>query len=236
MQGLPKMQTMKSVIATKEPQKLTATQLLDDNGMIPWYIIDPTGERIVKQREILRQQRKEQSQRNMTEEERLALENAPKTCTMRLKRSISNVALFPFWDLVTSLALIFTAIFTPFEVGFLKASASHEPLFIVNRVVDVIFILDMIISFFLMQKVDTRKRTDRQWETRLHVLAMRYLAGWFALDVVSIAPSILDIIAAANADNSIIPKNARGAMRTGKPIAPRSDHHPQQSPASPRSC
>lgn len=38
------------------------------------------------------------------------------------------------WDCVTGIALIFTALVTPFEVAFLEAAESPlEPLFIVNR-------------------------------------------------------------------------------------------------------
>ena len=38
------------------------------------------------------------------------------------------------WDSVTGMALIFTALVTPFEVAFLEAATSPlEPLFIVNR-------------------------------------------------------------------------------------------------------
>ena len=207
---------------------------MDESQFIPWYIIDPTGEQIVKQRELTRKFRDEALQAKMTKEERVALEKAPKTLKMRLKRSLSNATLFPFWDLVTSIALIFTAIVTPFEVGFMEASAVGTPLFTINRVVDIIFILDMCISFFLMQKVDTRKRTDRQWEMRLHKLVVGYLTGWFTLDVVSIAPSIFDIMSATSTGDGddVVPKSARGVMRTSKSSALISE--PRPSPCSSR--
>ena len=55
------------------------------------------------------------------------------------------------WDVTTALALIFTAIATPMEVGFLDAPTSPlDTLFLVNRVVDLVFILDMVLQFFLM--------------------------------------------------------------------------------------
>ena len=39
-----------------------------------------------------------------------------------------------YWDSITGLALIFTALVTPFEVAFLEAAESAgEPMFIVNR-------------------------------------------------------------------------------------------------------
>ena len=41
------------------------------------------------------------------------------------------------WDIVTALALIFTALVTPFEVGFLPSAESPlEALFLINRLLD----------------------------------------------------------------------------------------------------
>lgn len=100
------------------------------------------------------------------------------------------------WDALTSLALIFTAIATPFEVAFLPAPESAaEPLWIVNRLIDVIFICDMIKEFFLAYPAhkQTRKAED-SWEMNLGPIAKRYMRGWFGLDVASIFPSAFDII------------------------------------------
>jgi hypothetical protein len=48
------------------------------------------------------------------------------------------------WDACTALALIFTALATPFEVGFMPPPRSAtETLFIVNRLIDGIFFVDM---------------------------------------------------------------------------------------------
>ena len=59
--------------------------------------------------------------------------------------------LFPSWDVVSALALLFTAAITPYEVGFLPAAGSaSDPLFIVNRLVDLIFIADISFQFFIM--------------------------------------------------------------------------------------
>ena len=60
--------------------------------------------------------------------------------------------LMPNWDVVTSIALIFTAIMTPVEVGFMDIPADRwaDGLFITNRCVDIIFILDVLMQFFIM--------------------------------------------------------------------------------------
>lgn len=51
------------------------------------------------------------------------------------------------WDLTTALALIFTALVTPFEVAFVVGI--NVPLFVVNRMVDLIFAADIVLQFFL---------------------------------------------------------------------------------------
>ena len=60
--------------------------------------------------------------------------------------------LMPNWDVVTSIALIFTAIMTPVEVGFMDIPADRwaDGLFITNRCVDIIFIFDSILQCFIM--------------------------------------------------------------------------------------
>ena len=58
---------------------------------------------------------------------------------------LKRLTIFPFWDGVTTVALLFTVIVTPFEVGFLKAPTSVNDLntlFFINRIVDAIFIVD----------------------------------------------------------------------------------------------
>ena len=56
------------------------------------------------------------------------------------------------WSWLTSFALIFTAIMTPVEVGFMDIPADRwaDGLFITNRCVDIIFIFDSILQCFIM--------------------------------------------------------------------------------------
>ena len=56
------------------------------------------------------------------------------------------------WSWLTSFALIFTAIMTPVEVGFMDIPADRwaDGLFITNRCVDIIFIIDLLMQFFIM--------------------------------------------------------------------------------------
>ena len=53
----------------------------------------------------------------------------------------------------TGIALVFTALCTPYEVGFLPAAEAGFPnggrnLFIINRLIDIVFIIDMFLQFF----------------------------------------------------------------------------------------
>ena len=97
------------------------------------------------------------------------------------------------WDALTALVLIFTAFATPFEVAFLRPSAP-DALFVINRLVDAVFLLDMIMQFFLMVPAPKTQRVSSLYETRLSAIGVRYLKGWFAVDVLSIVPSIFDVL------------------------------------------
>jgi potassium voltage-gated channel Eag-related subfamily H protein 7 len=101
------------------------------------------------------------------------------------------------WDAVTSIALIITALATPFEVAFLD-NDGVDALFLMNRIIDVIFIVDMALAFFLMYRIETgggeADSSGTQWEHRLKYIARHYLKGWFSIDVVSIVPSLFDIL------------------------------------------
>ena len=100
------------------------------------------------------------------------------------------------WDAVTALALVFTALFTPFEVAFLLSpNTPAETAFILNRLVDFVFICDIGVQFFLMQSVSD-KYGDR-WITDHRMLVRRYLRGWFAIDILATATSVVDILAVA---------------------------------------
>jgi hypothetical protein len=105
--------------------------------------------------------------------------------------------LIAYWDLVTTLALIFTALVTPFEVAFLQAPAPSErwsdTLFLCNRTVDVIFILDMLMQFRIAFPTDGDDGT--RWITNTVQIAKHYgCSYWFALDLFSISTSTFDLI------------------------------------------
>ena len=89
------------------------------------------------------------------------------------------------WDKVTLAALMFTAFVTPWEVGLLETSLDPEglPIYSLNRVVDCIFIVDIMIDFFIPYR-------DREglmvFSNRL--IARNYALSWFPLDLVASVP------------------------------------------------
>ena len=69
------------------------------------------------------------------------------------------------WDSVTALALVFTAMVTPFEVGFLPSAESwRDALFLINRLLDCIFVVDMVVSSLLMYRVPQKPNQEKKLE------------------------------------------------------------------------
>ena len=99
------------------------------------------------------------------------------------------------WDCITTTALAYTAVLTPFEVGFLPASVTVDTWFVLNRFLDVIFILDMVLQFFVVyQSVNETVGGDSKWVTERQKIVRHYLFGWFPLDLLSIIPSTFDFV------------------------------------------
>ena len=66
------------------------------------------------------------------------------------------------WDFFNIIALLFTATVTPFEVALLPASENAaEALFIINRLVDGVFFVDMILQFFVMYRISLHGPTGK---------------------------------------------------------------------------
>ena len=82
----------------------------------------------------------------------------------RLKRSSGgtldpNGTYMARWDLVTTSFLLFTAVVTPVEVGFtrqLGGLPEQWAIWWLNRLVDVVFIKDIVVQFFLPYQDETR--------------------------------------------------------------------------------
>lgn len=97
------------------------------------------------------------------------------------------------WDATTASCLIFVAMITPIEVGFLEPSTSWwDPLFLINQLINVIFVLDLVLQFFLM--VSITDNTGTRWVSHPWVIAKHYLKGWFFIDLLSIGVASIDYL------------------------------------------
>ena len=101
------------------------------------------------------------------------------------------------WDVVTGSACLFTAIVTPYEVGFMEPSTSpSDGLFILNQLITVIFFFDMIINFNLAYRtVSGAGPRAVGWVTDPVRIMRHYLGTWFFIDFISIAVSAFDFMA-----------------------------------------
>ena len=102
------------------------------------------------------------------------------------------------WDFLMMVALLVIAVFTPVEVAFVDGGTVDGP-FLLNRVFDLIFVVDMYLNFVLPFKVKRGARSD-MWCVDRPAIRTRYLRGWFLLDLLSIFP--FDSIALAQGDAS----------------------------------
>jgi len=120
---------------------------------------------------------------------------------------------FGYWDVVTTLALLYTAIITPFEAGFLGSvygpAAWTDSWFLINRVLDLVFLFDLVLQFFVAYET----RDDRGgsiWVEDHSLIIRHYLRSWFAVDSFTIfVPFGFDIY------QTVIPDPAIAATEEG---------------------
>lgn len=86
------------------------------------------------------------------------------------------------WVNFITLLLLFVAFVTPFEVAFL--STKPDFLFVLNRFVDIGFIIDMCIQFFLPYY----DADDLVYVWNHDLIALNYAKLWFPLDLISVLP------------------------------------------------
>ena len=123
--------------------------------------------------------------------------------TRRRLRNIGRRTIDPrsrsmrIWGGMTTAAYLYTAFVTPFEAGFLEYSSGFaEDRFLdygytCNRLIDVIFCVDVMLQFFIPYRETSRKGGMMVYNSRK--IARHYLRGWFALDVLTCVPYDLAI-------------------------------------------
>ena len=108
-----------------------------------------------------------------------------------------------WWDVVTAFALLFTALFTPFELSFLGTAELLSMRFVLNRLIDAIFTFDLGMQFFVMFPQQKSVYDSVYWVDDLKVIMRHYLLGWFTLDLVSILPFwVFDYTSGCSSDMS----------------------------------
>jgi len=134
---------------------------------------------------------------------------------VRMKRGLVNPRsnFMQRWDIATLSALFFTATITPFEVCLmwdevkfqtLSETPGTAVLFACNWIVNIIFIIDMVITFMLPYKEPVSKGGGT---VKSHYkIARHYLLGWFPIDFISIVPvdNIMMSIDTTNISNASI--------------------------------
>lgn len=94
------------------------------------------------------------------------------------------------WNVVSAIALLCTATVTPYEVSFLPPN--DLSMFVLNRLIDVVFLLDMLLQLFVAFPAP---HSDQHWVTHPAKILHNYLTGWFWLDLVSVGVSGFDAFA-----------------------------------------
>ena len=99
------------------------------------------------------------------------LEGIRATLRRMNRRTIApNSTFLQYWDAAIVFALLFTAIVTPFEVAFMTLYIGRIN-YTLNRVVDAIFLLDMVFTFFIPYRAAAR---DGEWTYDNHKIARNY--------------------------------------------------------------
>jgi len=104
----------------------------------------------------------------------------------------ANAVFMERWDIMMTLLLAYVMTVTPYEVAFLEPQSVLDSLFWLNRVVDALFLLDMLMQFRLIP-VEMNVSVEGSIADLKKVLRDSYLRGWFAIDLVSILPYDLAI-------------------------------------------
>lgn len=67
-----------------------------------------------------------------------------------------------------------------------------EGWFLINRLVDLIFLVDMILQFFIMFPLEQKSATAQiVYVSNRWTIALNYFHGWFVLDFLTMVPSVI---------------------------------------------
>lgn len=94
-------------------------------------------------------------------------------------------SLYKLWETLIALTLVYTATVTPFDVAVVNQTGMTGGLFWCNRVVDLLFLLDLLINLRLAYY---DQNSNQIIVVDTHQIQSRYLKSWFAIDLISVLP------------------------------------------------
>lgn len=122
-----------------------------------------------------------------------------------------------YWDLVTSMALIFTALVTPVEVSFLKPADIParwtRPLFVLNRIIDSVFIFDMFLQLRVAYQAGDSNHAKLWVHDPWRIVKHYLLSRWFVLDIFSVCTSGFDFMSSGGGASSLTGLRAVRVLR-----------------------
>ena len=110
-----------------------------------------------------------------------------------------NARIVTIWSIFISIILLYSVIISPYSIAFLDADVM-SPLFIVDMIIDVCFLIDLIFNFNIGYYDE-----ESQLVKNRYLVTKHYLKNWFILDSITSIPFTL-MEAASNQSNPIFTK------------------------------
>lgn len=95
------------------------------------------------------------------------------------------------WERCTAIGLFYTFLMTPVQVAFLQKTPII--IFVLNRIVDLMLVLDMVLIMFVAT-TEEKKSRKKVWVTNIWIIRQRYLKSLFLIDVGSLLSSITELL------------------------------------------
>lgn len=101
-----------------------------------------------------------------------------------------NSVFLPYWDLMMSILIVIISFTTPYEIGFCMQSTSADTWLRTRRArvlllgINGMFAIDMVLQLF----VSFPHPVNHRWVRMPLSIVKNYLAGWFAIDAISVFP------------------------------------------------
>lgn len=111
------------------------------------------------------------------------------------------------WDKIVLLTLVWIATVTPVEVSFVPPDKTNWTLFVCSRIVDVLFIFDIIVNFCIPFRKPPKKGGG--WVYSSRAIAHNYLRSWFFLDALTAIPVDLILVSLELDPDSLVAKGGR---------------------------